>query len=108
MQDRVRLHKKAKGSTGVERVKRTDYLKDSVVTFEEDVDEDGDVERIAERNDKRRVGAIRSCDVDRILRLRKKTDSVHHKLDLTQLKHTQHVTDRIYDVITICAYLQNN
>ena len=107
MQDRVRLHKKAKGSTGVERVKRTDNLKDSVVTFEEDVDEDGDVEWIAEGNDKCRVGAVRSCHVDRILRLRKKTDSVHHELNLTQLKHTKHFTDRIRDVITICVYLQN-
>ena len=55
-------------------------------TFEEDVDQHADVERVSEGNDQRRVGAVLCSDVDRILWLRQKTDSVDRVLDLTQLQ----------------------
>ena len=63
-------------------------------TFEVDVDEDGDVKRVAERDDQRRVGAGHGRDADGFLLLGQRAAASHVELDLTKLHNnmTSYVT----------------
>ena len=63
-------------------------------TFEVDIDEDRDIERVAEWYDQRRVGAGHGRDANGLLLLGQRAAASHVELDLTKLNNnmTSYVT----------------
>ena len=79
-------------------------------TFEVDVDEDGDVKRVAERDDQRRVGAGHGRDADGFLLLGQCAAASNVELDLTQLHNNMtsyvHFQHDMLDLRICCVLLR--